>query len=109
LRGRAAEAQAFGAFGLYHSMSLPFLKNLMLWGSQLGAVSSLTIIVYVKSKFIFDSCNEPGLLIFCAMVTSGLTFILSIVSLPRWQAIISLVIIGYIAYQLLFNQLYVPS
>jgi hypothetical protein len=43
------------------------------------------------------------------MVTSGLTFILSIVSLPRWQAIISLVIIGYIAYQLLFNQLYVPS
>ena len=75
------------------------------WLSQITAAISLIIVVYVRSKFIFESGNDASLL-FIAMVAAVLTLILGIAALPRWQAFVALAIFCFVAYCFLFVSMY---
>ena len=87
-------------------LSLQSLRKYFPWPSLATAVVSLGIIVFVRTKFIFDSGNTAGMLLLIAMFTALLTLIFGIASLPRWQGFVALVIFGIVAYFILFERLY---
>ena len=76
------------------------------WLSQVSAAVSLIIIVFVRSKFIFDSGNTAGMLVLVAIITTLLTLIFGVASLPRWQGFVALAISIFLAYYILFQRLY---
>ena len=67
---------------------------------------SLVIVVFLRSKFIFESGNTAGMLVLVAIITTLLTLIFGIASLPRWQGFVSLTIFIVVAYYILFERLY---
>lgn len=67
---------------------------------------SLGIIVFVRTRFIFDSGNTAVMLLLISMFTALLTFIFGVASLPRWQGFVALAVFGIVAYFLLFERLY---
>ena len=76
------------------------------WLSQVTAAISLIIVVFVRSKFIFESGNTAGSLLLIAMVAAMLTFVLGVAALPRWQGFVALAVFCVVGYCLLFVSLY---
>lgn len=66
----------------------------------------MVILVYMRSKWIFEPGSRAGMLLFILMITTILTFIFSIASLPRWQSFIGLIISLITAYYILFEPSY---
>lgn len=87
-------------------MNYKTLKEYSKWLSQISAAVSLIILVYVKSKFVFDSGNTAGMLVLILMVAAVFTFIFGMLSLPRWQGFVALAIFSYVAYSILFTRIY---
>jgi len=54
----------------------------------------------MRTKFIFDSGNVGGALLLLALVAAGVTLVLGLLSLPRWQSFVALAISGYALYWL---------
>ena len=79
------------------------------WLSQICGVIFLIIHAYMRSKFIFESGNTAGTLLLVSTVAALLTFVLGIVSLPRWQGFVALAISAYAAYWLVFEPHYAIS
>ncbi len=74
--------------------------------SQVSAVMSLIIVVFLRSKGVFNDDFVPGTLLLIAMITAVFTFIFSVISLPRWQSFVALAVFSYVTYFLLFTPLY---
>ena len=74
--------------------------------SQVNAVLSLIVVVFLRSKFIFESGNTAGMLVLIAMGTWLLTLVFGVAALPRWQGFVALGIFGVLAYYILFEPLY---
>ena len=87
-------------------MNLQKFREYSKWLSQFTAAASLIIVVFLKSKFVFESGNTAGTLLFIAMITTLLTFIFGISSLPRWQGFVALAFFVFTAYFILFTSLY---
>jgi len=66
------------------------------------ATASVFIVAcsYMRTKFIFDSGNVGGALLLLALVAAGVTLVLGLLSLPRWQSFVALAISGYALYWL---------
>ena len=77
------------------------------WLSQISAAIALITIIFVKSKFVFDSGNTAGNLILISIIAALLALVLGIVSLPRWQGLVAIAIFSYVAYCILFTPIYV--
>ncbi|HLM01706.1 MAG TPA: hypothetical protein VK400_11680 [Pyrinomonadaceae bacterium] len=90
-------------------MSWNDFKEHSKWLSQLSAAVSLIILVYVKSKGVFDDGNFAGKLVLISLIAAILTFIFGVMSLPRRQSFVALGIFGFVAYCFLFTQLYALS
>lgn len=82
------------------------LRKYSTWMSQVSAVVSLIAVVFLRSKFIFESGNTAGMLVLFAMVTWLLTLIFGVAALPRWQGFAALGIFGVLAYNILVEPLY---
>ena len=76
------------------------------WLSQLTGAISLTIIVFIRSKFVFESGNSAVRLVWVAIIASLFTLIFGIASLPRWQGFVALSIFVLVVYFILFEPLY---
>ncbi len=87
-------------------MSLKAFREHSKWLSQVSAAVSLIIVVFIRSKFIFESGNTAGTLLLVAMITSFLTLVFGVASLPRWQGFVALAIFVLVAYFILFEPLY---
>ena len=85
------------------------IKEHSKWLSQLNAVTSLIILVYLKSKFVFDSGTFAGRLVLILLIATVLTFLFGVMSLPRWQGFVTLGIFSIVTYYILFTPLYALS
>lgn len=70
------------------------------WLSQLSAAISLTIVDYFTNKPTFANGEEAGILFLIALIMSVFTFIFGVLSLPRWQGILALIIFSFNSYWL---------
>lgn len=75
-------------------------KGVYIWLAQISAVVSLVTIVFIQSKFVFESGNDAGKLVLFSLLTGILAFIFGVLSLPRWQGFVSLAIVIYVAYSI---------
>ena len=87
-------------------MSIRSFRQIAKWPSLVWATISLFLVLYVKTKYIFASGNTAGMLILVAMIAAVFTLIFGIAGLPRWQAVLALIVFVYVAYCLLFTSLY---
>jgi hypothetical protein len=87
-------------------MSWNNLRKYSKWLSQISAAVSLIVVVYVNSKHTFDFDYEGGRLVLISLIAAVLTFIFGVLSLPRWQGFLALIIFIFVAYCLLFTPLY---
>lgn len=83
------------------------IKQLCPWLSQFTAVTALILIAFVRGQYAFVFGNTAGLLLLAATVAAVLTLVLGILSLPRWQGFVALAAFSFVAYCLLFVQMYV--
>lgn len=88
-------------------MSGNTIKQLCPWFSQFTAVAALILIAFVRGKYAFVFGNTAGMLLLAATIAAVLTFILGIISLPRWQGFVALAAFCFVAYCLLFVNMYV--
>jgi hypothetical protein len=54
----------------------------------------------MRWEFVFGSGNTGGMLLLIALIAAALTFILGLLSLPRWQSFVALAIVAYSIYWL---------
>ena len=87
-------------------MNYQTFKKHSKWLSQISAVTSLIVIVYVQRKFVFDSGNIAATLVLISLIAAIFTFIFGFIALPKWQGFVALGIFGYVAYCILFTRLY---
>ncbi len=87
-------------------MNYQTIKEHSKWLSQLSAATSLILVVFLQSKFIFSSGNFAGKLVLILLIAEIFTFIFGVISLPRWQGFVALAIFSYVAYRILFTPLY---
>ncbi|HRH41500.1 MAG TPA: hypothetical protein PKY82_07625 [Pyrinomonadaceae bacterium] len=87
-------------------MNYKTFKEYSKWFSQISAATSFIIIVFVKSKWIFESGTAAGKLVLTATIAAILALIFGAVSLPRWQGFVALTVFCYVAYSILFTSLY---
>ncbi len=90
-------------------MNYKTLKTHSKWLSQICAATSLIVIVFVKSKFVFVSGNFAGTLVLISLIAALFTLVFGFIALPKWQGFVALGIFGYIAYCILFTPLYALS
>ncbi len=90
-------------------MNYETFKSYSKWLSQITAITALITIIYVKSKYLFITGNDAGRLVLISIIAALLTLVFGIVSLPRWQGIVALVIFSFVAYCILFTPLYAIS
>jgi len=76
------------------------------WPSLIAALISLGIIIFVRTKEVFESGNTAGTLKFLATILALLGLVFGLAALPRWPAILALVVLAYVAYCLVFVSLY---
>jgi hypothetical protein len=88
------------------SMSAKSFREHAGWLSQLTAATSLIIVVFVRSKFIFELGNDAAKLLSIATGAALLTLVLGIAALPRWQGFVAMSVFFVVAYCLLFVSLY---
>lgn len=87
---------------------MDFIK-VRIWFAPLAfsfAVIALSLILYVKTKFVFDSGNEAAGLVFASLLSAILAFILALLSLPRWLGILAGIIALIVVYMIVFTRLY---
>jgi hypothetical protein len=77
------------------------------WYVLLSGLLFLAVSTYLRVKFGFESGNVAGALLLASMILAGITLLLGLFSLPRWQAWLSLAICAYALYWLLFTRPYV--
>jgi hypothetical protein len=82
-------------------------KTVSAWLSLASGTISVSTIVFVKTKFIFESGNTAIAMIGISMIIAILAFIFGLVALPRWQGIVALAASCSVAYCILFTRLYV--
>ena len=87
-------------------MSYEKFKKVSKWVCLGAAAISLSVISYVKWKFIFESGNVAATLVFISILAALASLILGVISLPRWQGIVALFVFAYVTYCLLFTRLY---
>jgi hypothetical protein len=90
-------------------MNYQTIKEHSKWLSQVSAATSLIVIVFMQSKFIFVSGNFAGNLLLISLIAAVFTFIFGLIALPRWQGFLALAIFSYVAYCILFTPLYAIS
>ena len=76
------------------------------WPSLIAAVFALGIVVFVRTKDVFASGNTAGTLKFLATIFALLGLVFAVAALPRWPAVLALVVLAYVAYCLVFVSLY---
>lgn len=69
--------------------------------SLMCAGISLVLIIYVQTKFVFDSGNTAGKLVLTSTIFAVLAFIFGILTIPRWQGFIALAAFSYVMYSIL--------
>jgi len=90
-------------------MNYQTIKEHSKWLSQVSAATSLIVIVFMQSKFIFVSGNFAGNLLLISLIAAVFTFIFGLIALARWQGFLALAIFSYVAYCILFTPLYAIS
>jgi len=76
------------------------------WPSLIAALIALGIIIFIRTKDVFASGNTAGTLKFLATIVALLGLVFGVAALPRWPAILALVILVYVTYCLVFVSLY---
>jgi type IV secretory pathway VirB2 component (pilin) len=89
-------------------MSWNNLKEYCKWLGQLSAATSVIIVVYFTNKPTFASGGEAGTLFLIAIIITVFTFIFGVLSLPRWQGFLALIIFSFNAYWLCFTPNMLP-
>ena len=87
-------------------MSRKSFKEVAKWTSLVWAAIALGLVLYVRTKFIFDSGNTAGMLVLVAMVAAVFTLIFGVAALPRWQGFLALAAFVAVAYFIFFTRLY---
>lgn len=87
-------------------MSLQNFRERSKWLSQVSAAASLIIVVFLRSKFIFEFGNTAGMFVLVAVVMLLLTLIFGVAALPRWQGFVALAIFVLVGYCIWFAPLY---
>ncbi len=82
------------------------LSKIVPWLAVFFATVSLLLVMFVKVKHVFDNGNTAAFLLRIAIVGGIFGIIFGFISLPRWQAIISLLTVALIGYLLFFTPLY---
>lgn len=77
------------------------------WLSLLLAMVSLTIVVYVKVKWHFESGNFAASLLTISLISAVLAFVLGVAGLPKRVAYLALGLVAIWAYVFFFTRLYV--
>lgn len=70
------------------------------WLGLLSGAVFLGVSSYMRWEFVFGSGNTGGMLLLIALIAAALTFILGLLSLPRWQSFVALAIVAYSIYWL---------
>ena len=81
-------------------------KNRLGWFALMASFTALSILTYLKYKFVFHSGNFAGRLVLATFFFTGAAIILGFVSVRQWQGVVSLLISAFVAYFLLFTPLY---
>lgn len=85
------------------------IRQYIKWLGIISAIFSLGLTIYIKTKFVFESGNRAGAILLIAIVAAGIGLISGALSLPKWQGILALVIVGFVGYCVLFTPLYALS
>ncbi len=70
------------------------------------AIASLVVILYVKSKSVFDSGNLAATLVLVSLVSAIVALLLALLSLPDRLGILSIAVVILLAYLIFFTRLY---
>lgn len=84
-------------------MNFTSFKAKAKWWCLASGALFLVISGYMQKKFIFESGTTAGRFLLVAMIAALFTLVLGIVSLPRWQGFVALVIAAYATYWLAFG------
>ena len=95
-----------GRFLTLSTVSFRSFRQIAKWPSIVWAAIALALVVYVRTRFVFDSGNVAGMLVLIAMIASVFTLIFGIAALPRWQGVVALLIFIYVAYCIGFTRMY---
>lgn len=82
-------------------MNYATCKKVAPWLGLMTASIAVITIVFVKWKFVFESGNVAGKLILISIVAATLTLVFAVITLPRWQGWIGLLVVSYVAYCIL--------
>ena len=75
-----------------HPNSFAEFRRWALWGSQLGGATFLVIWAYLTGTLVFVDTYWASKMLALSLVMYVVTFVLGVVSLPRWQGFVALAI-----------------
>jgi hypothetical protein len=70
------------------------------------AVIALSLILYVKAKFVFDSGNFAAGLVLASLIAALTALLFALLSLRRWLSIAALALATVVVYLIFFTRLY---
>ena len=74
------------------------IKDKLKWYGVISGSIFLVLSTYMRLKFVFDSGKTAGSLFFVVVLSAFLTLLFGILSFPRWQSYLCLVIFIYALY-----------
>jgi hypothetical protein len=87
-------------------MSRTSFREFAKWPSLISAAIALGIIVFVRTIDVFASGNTAGMLVLLATILAVFALVFGVAGLPRWPAVLALLVLVYVAYCLLFVSMY---
>jgi len=72
----------------------------------MAATIGVGVIVFVKWWFVFESGNLAGGLVLTSMICGCFSLVLALLSFPRIQNIVALIMCAFLAYLILFTPIY---
>lgn len=94
---------------MWSEMKMIAIRRYAGWYALASGVLFLLVSTYLRMVFVFESEKLPGILLFFSMILAAFTLLLGLLSLPKWQAWIALMISCYAIYWLFFTRLYAIS
>ena len=76
------------------------------WPSLVSAAIVLGLVVFIRTKDVFESGTAAGMLKLVATIVAMFSLVFALAALPRWPAFVALIVLVYVAYCLLFTSMY---
>jgi hypothetical protein len=81
-------------------------RELAKWPSLLCAAIALCLVLFVRTKDVFESGTTAGMIVLAATIAAVVALILGIAAFPRWPAVVGLILLVYVAYCIIFTSMY---